>query len=152
MLIRYVRLLVLVGLCALLTAPQIDAAARRTVRAKDDGLVLTLRAHVTGTTVIAKATLKNNRTQPWQYRGGCAPPAVQIRAIDASGNLVFGYRPPRVTCKAITILALAPGAHLTVHARFPIAAGVAVRAVVPALVSNMTVFQTRPINLMPGGS
>lgn len=137
-------------LWALLGGESIQAASHSQIaRTHHGGLVLTLRAEISGATVVARATLKNNGPNTLQYLGGCAPPEVQIRATNAAGNLVYGYVPPRVTCQAITILSLAPGAHLTVHARFRIAAPVDVRARIRGTLTTPTYLETPPIRLAP---
>lgn len=138
-------------LAALLGAGQVQAAsAWKSSRARYDGLVLTLRTRVMGATAVARATLKNEGSRSWQYARGCVPPEVQIRATDSAGRLVYGWTLPRPRCLiATTIVSLAPGAHLTVHARFPISATTAVWAAVPASVTNEVLFRTPPIRVAP---
>jgi hypothetical protein len=128
------------------------ASAWQTAHAHHHGLALLLRLKTAGSTVVARATLTNDGQQPFRYRGGCAPPIVQIQSNDAAGHDIYGWMPTGVRCGAIVLLTLAPGASVHVHVRFAIRGSGDVRALVPSTVDSKPLVQTRSIAVSPAAA
>lgn len=109
-------------------------------------LILRLAVSTSESTVSAEAKLTNSGDKAWRYYGGCAPPIVQIQVRDARGNLVSGWRPPRVQCFALTVKYLKPHGNIQKGVRFSSEGTFYVQVVVPLRVGKS--FQTRDIKVV----
>ena len=111
-------------------------------RAQYEQLVLTLRVHTSGSTVYARAILRNTGSDPFTYYGACAPPVLQIQARDGDGQRVYGYKKPRITCHALSVLHLDPGASISQSAQFSGHGVISTYAKVPTGTSPKKLFTT----------
>lgn len=131
------------------TGPSTGSGPIQRTHASHGGLMVTLSTRVSGPVVRARARLTNTGSRPFEYYGGCAPPILQIQARDAASHHLYGWLPSRVSCLALAIQHLAPGASIEKSARFPILRPARIRAVIQVKVTPVYLFQTRSLNVTP---
>lgn len=131
----------------LLPIPVRAQSGVQVARAQYQGLVLTLRVHTSGSTVFAHATLRNTGADSFTYYGACAPPVLQIQARDSEGQRLYGYKKPRITCHALSVLHLDPGASSSGSAQFSGHGVISTYAKVPTGTSPKKLFTTRALHV-----
>jgi len=147
-----IRILFSVACLTMLSATLLPTSVRaqsgyQVARAQYEQLVLTLRVHTSGSTVYARAILRNTGSDPFTYYGACAPPVLQIQARDGDGQRVYGYVKPRITCHALSVLQLDPGTSISQSAHFSGHGDISIYGKVPAGTSQRKLFTTRALSL-----